>query len=120
MILNQGLKAVPNAAALHHSLGLWYIRHKDVNKAIASLKQAAELEKDDARYQYVYAVALSKENVGEAIKVLERSVKRHTGDIQALFALAHYHEQLGHNMQAEAYRKKAESLGRFIPEIPKQ
>jgi len=120
MILNQGLKEVPKAAALHHSLGLWYIRHNDVNKATASLKQAADLDKDDARYQYVYAVALSKENMEEAIKVLERSVKRHTGDIQALFALAHYHEQLGHNVQAGIYRKKAESLSHFIPKVPKQ
>ena len=114
-ILQEGLKAVPKAAALHHSLGLWHIRHKELAKGLEALKKAAKLNKSNSRYQYVYAVALSAKNLPKAIEVLDNSLKKHTGDIQTLFALAYYHQQLGHTMQAELYKKKAEDLSRFNP-----
>ncbi|MEA3456179.1 MAG: multiheme c-type cytochrome, partial [Campylobacterota bacterium] len=44
-ILQQGLKEVPNAAMLHHALGLWYVRNKESEKAVEELKKAAQLDR---------------------------------------------------------------------------
>ncbi len=116
-VLEKGLKRLPDAAALHHALGLWFVRAKMPTKALASLEKAAKLAPDDARYQYVYAVALAGTNTPEAIHVLEASLKHHSGDVDTLAALAYYHGQLGHTMQANLYRQRAERLQRFTPKI---
>jgi predicted Zn-dependent protease len=116
-VLEKGLKRLPDAAALHHALGLWYVRAKMPAKALASLEKAAGLAPDDARYQYVYAVALAGTDTAAAIRVLEASLKRHSGDIDTLAALAYYHAQLGHTMQANLYRQRAERLQRFTPRL---
>ncbi|RLA68933.1 MAG: hypothetical protein DRG24_09330, partial [Epsilonproteobacteria bacterium] len=103
-----------------HVLGLWQIRQKEQDKALASLKYAAELDSDNARYQYVYAVALAEKDMFGAIAVLESSLKKHAGDIQTLYGLAYYHKQLGHVKQAAHYQATAERLNRFIPNIKRQ
>ncbi len=118
-ILQKRLKAVPKSAALHHSLGLWHIRKGEYSEGVRNLKLASGLDINNANYQYVYAVALSEKNTKKAIKVLERSLKKHTGDIRVLFALAHYHQQLSQTKQALLYKNKAERLSQFTPEMPK-
>lgn len=116
-LLQRGMGKVSGSPDLHHILGLWYIRQKESAKALAALKRATELDSDDARYHYVYAVALAEEDVSGAIKVLESSLKRHTGDIQTLFALAFYHKQLGEMQKAKDYQKRAEKLSQFVPDV---
>jgi tetratricopeptide (TPR) repeat protein len=59
-ILRDGLKLVPDAAALHHSLGLSLVRQQRKAEALRELKQATQLEPDNARYRYVYEVAASE------------------------------------------------------------
>lgn len=114
-IVQQGLKVLPDGALLHHTLGLHYIRVKEQEKALISLAEAAKLEPQNARYQYVYAVALAQENTNAAIDILEKSLLLHTGDVETLFALSYYHKQLGNNAKAEYYRQKAEKISRFTP-----
>lgn len=113
-ILEHGIKLLPNEAALHHALGLWYVRHHDANKALELLKHAAVLEPKNARFQYVYAVALAPENASEAIRILESSLALHSGDTQTLYALAFYSKQIGLSKKAKMYQTKADSLSNFI------
>ncbi|MBU1642467.1 hypothetical protein KKE54_03830, partial [bacterium] len=77
----------------------------------------AKLAPQSARYQYVYAVALAQTDVPGAIRVLETSLQKHTGDIQTLFALSSYYEVLGKSTTAQQYRQKAETLRRFLPKV---
>ncbi len=80
-VLRAGLARHPDAAALHHSLGLLQVRAKNMKAALASLKQAARLAPDDANYTYVYAVALhSTGQTREAKAVLGQALKRMPGD----------------------------------------
>lgn len=58
-LLNEGLKRLPDSADLHHSLGLLAIRQKNIGQALISLKRAVELEPQQTRFSYVYAVALA-------------------------------------------------------------
>jgi tetratricopeptide (TPR) repeat protein len=115
-ILVQGVKLLPNEPALHHALGLWYIRHHEGQKAVESLQRAADLDKENAQYQYVYAVAIGDTNPKAAIEVLKNSLKHHSGDIQTLFALSHYSTQLGSIQEAKMYQEKAEKLVNFLPQ----
>ena len=117
IVLQKGLKYADDQAGLHHALGLWYVRHHENGKALEELKRAAGLEKDNAQYQYVYAVALAPNDTKEAIKILEASQKRHTGDSQTLYALAYYHQQLGEEEIAKAYQQKADILSTFTPKL---
>jgi predicted CXXCH cytochrome family protein len=80
-VLRDGLEKNPQAAALHHSLGLLKVRQKDMNAALSSLKKAAELAPDNARFTYVYAVGL--DSVGrteEAITIARAGLKRVPAD----------------------------------------
>jgi Flp pilus assembly protein TadD len=66
---------------LHHALGLALVRAKRLDEAIAELRQAAELDPDQARYVYVYAVALnSAGRRDDAIDTLKESLTRHPND----------------------------------------
>jgi len=75
-LLREGLARLPKAAALHHSLGLWLVRQKDLPGALAELKKATELAPRDTRFRYVYAVALQNAGrLGEAKRVVAAGLK---------------------------------------------
>ena len=57
-ILRDGLKSAPNSAMLHHALGLALVRMKRTDDALGELERATMLEPANARFAYVYAVAL--------------------------------------------------------------
>lgn len=59
-ILEAGIALVPDAAALHHSLGLLLVRQRELDGALAALEKAVELEPGNTRYQYVLDVARSE------------------------------------------------------------
>lgn len=56
--LREGLKVSPDAAALHHALGLSLVRQQRKQEALRELQRATELEPGNARYRYVYDVAM--------------------------------------------------------------
>lgn len=62
--LRQGLARNPRTAVLHHALGLSLVRQKRMPEALPELRDANKLAPDDARFAYVYAVALL--NAGKA------------------------------------------------------
>ena len=57
-VLREGLAAAPRDPALYHALGLALIRQQRSREALEPLGRAAELAPEQARYAYVYAVAL--------------------------------------------------------------
>ncbi|MEA3455733.1 MAG: hypothetical protein U9R26_04445, partial [Campylobacterota bacterium] len=109
----QGLKEVPNAAMLHHALGLWYVRNKESEKAVEELKKAAQLDRDNARMSYVYAISIGAQNPKKAIKILKEAYHKHTGDIQIVSGLAYYYKMLKDTKESEKYEKRAKALQNF-------
>jgi predicted CXXCH cytochrome family protein len=80
-VLRKGLARVPDAAVLHHALGLLQVRRKNLPAALESLGRAAKLAPDDARFAYVWAVAL--EEAGrrqEARAAVDAALRRAPGD----------------------------------------
>jgi tetratricopeptide (TPR) repeat protein len=116
-VLQKGLKHADDQAELHHALGLWYVRHHDNIKALEALKHAASLDQENAQYQYVYAVALAENDPKGAIAILKKSLEKHTGDLQTLYGLAYYYQQIGQMETAKQYQEKADALSRFTPRL---
>jgi Flp pilus assembly protein TadD len=58
-VLRQALEVIPENGDVHHALGLSLVRQKRTAEAVAALEQAVRLSPNNARYVYVYAVALN-------------------------------------------------------------
>jgi tetratricopeptide (TPR) repeat protein len=95
-ILKQGLTVLPNDPDLHHALGLSLIRSKEYDEAMPALTRAAKLAPENARYTYVYAVALhSMGNARKAITTLETALQQHPYDRQIMEALVAFYRDAG-------------------------
>lgn len=98
-VLREGLLQQPQAAALHHSLGLLEIRRHDLAAALVSLKRAVELAPGDTAVSYVYAMALDSAGQHRAAeKVVEAGLKQAPGD-RALGQLRSFWKAAGPSSQ---------------------
>ena len=116
-VLRAVIAASPREAAAHHALGLTLIRLKQPDDALAEFRRAAELQPDNPRYSYVYAVALNSAGHGDdAIAVLKDSLTRHPGDRETLSALISFSRAAGDAAGALGY---AERLAAIAPVDPR-
>ena len=110
-ILRQGLLAAPEAAELHHSLGLSLVRQQRYDDALAALREAHDLGPANTRYAYVLGVALN--SVGDttaALEVLAAAHERRPTDRDVLFALVTMSRDAGATEQAFEYARKLLAL----------
>lgn len=114
-VLRKGIALEPRAAPLHHALGLALVRQKQTAAAVRELGEAAKLAPANARYAYVYAVALHDTGrPQDALRVLREALKRQPYDREVLFALAQY-SAAGNRESALGY---ARQLLELDPENP--
>jgi Flp pilus assembly protein TadD len=115
-VLRAAISAAPQDAGLHYSLGLALVRLKRSNEALDELRKATELDPGQARYAYVYAVALHSAGHGnEATAALKENLVRHPNDRDTLLALISFSRESGDLNAALEY---AERLGRIAPNAP--
>ncbi|MFO1399077.1 MAG: multiheme c-type cytochrome [Burkholderiales bacterium] len=89
--LREGIALTPKAAPLHYALGLALVRQKDTAAALRELALAAKLAPTEARYGYVYAVALNDAGKPQdALKALRAVLAQHPYDRDTLAALAQF------------------------------
>ena len=106
--LKEGIAVVPLNGTLHHVLGLAYAREQQREAALVEFTRAVQLAPDNARYTYVYAIALnSLGRSAEATRTLQRAAERWPADRNILFALAALERDAGHLDEA---RKAAQKL----------
>ena len=95
-LLQRAISLAPADAAPRHALGLLLIRQRQLDTAVIELRQAASLDPRNARYAYVYAVALWETGQRQpAVAALEAALGEHPGDRDLRAALASYYQQLG-------------------------
>ena len=112
-VLRGAIAAVPQDAGVHHALGLTLVRLKRLDEALDELRRAAELAPEQARYAYVYAVALhSAGHASEAMTTLKDGLARHPDDRDTLLALISFSRDAGDPGTALEY---AEQLARIAP-----
>jgi tetratricopeptide (TPR) repeat protein len=58
--LRKGLALSPADATLHHALGLSLVRQQRKDEALRELRRATELDPDNARFKYVYEIAVGE------------------------------------------------------------
>ena len=86
-LIRDGIAANDAEAALHHTLGLLLVRKNQPAAALAELSRAAQLAPGEARFVYVYAIALnSTGDSGQAMAVIEDAAIRFPGDFDIGFA----------------------------------
>jgi predicted Zn-dependent protease len=105
---------VPDEPSLLHALGLLRVREQRLAEALPLLERASKARPDDARFAYVYAVALhSTGKPAEATAVLERTLARAPWDPDLLLALATFSRDAG---RLDAARDYAARLAAVAPE----
>src|SRR4029450_3925101 len=110
-VLRSGIARVPTAAALHHALGLAFGRQKHTANALKALATASRIDPANARYAYVYAVALNDAGQQkQALQVLATALTRTPDDRDVLAALAHYSARAGDRESAQRYIRQLREL----------
>jgi predicted CXXCH cytochrome family protein len=106
-ILREALALMPGEAALHHALGLNLVRQKRTGDAMSALKRAADLDPENARYAFVYAIALhSTGDTESALRTLEASQERSPADRDTLLALISLQRDAGRPGEALAWAER--------------
>ena len=110
-VLMDAISSSPNDASLEHALGLLMVRQKHNVPALDLLAAAARNEPSNARYVYVYAVALNDAGrTSAAIETLEGSIKAHPYDRDSLAAVVKFLEQSGDPAKALSYAQRLDDL----------
>jgi len=112
-ILQKGLKTVGKEPLLMEPLALWYIRNGQKAQGIKILQNEAEKYPKNARLQYLYGVSVADTNSKKAIKILEKALKYHSGDIAILNALVYYYKQKNNMQMSDLYASRLENMFRI-------
>lgn len=113
-VLEEGVNTVKNSAALYHALGLNQVRQQQTEGAMKNLEAAAQLQENNIRYQYVYAIALNSTGKSDkAIQVLKESLSKAPYDAELLYALATINADIKNTREALKYANK---LVEYYPE----
>jgi len=116
-VLREGIRAAPDAAALHHAHGLALVRLGRREAARAALERAFRLAPEEPRHAYVLGVALhAAGGPRRALDVLEAAWRRHPEDAELLFALATIARDAGDTAEA---RRFADRLAALRPDDPR-
>ncbi|TDI36030.1 MAG: tetratricopeptide repeat protein [Acidobacteria bacterium] len=123
--LRDALGVQDDDPGVYHALGLTLVRLEKNTEAVEALGRAARLAPDQARFSYVYGVALSSTGkVDEALSVLQKAHERHSGDAEILFALVTMNRDRGEYEEASRYGRRLlklrpgdASLARLVAEL---
>ncbi|WP_163938407.1 cytochrome c3 family protein [Paraferrimonas sp. SM1919] len=75
-VLEQGIKANPQEASLFYSLGLYWIRAKNMDKAVQNLVKAVKFDTTNPQYAYMYVLAIDAQgNTKQALFTLGQIIK---------------------------------------------
>jgi Flp pilus assembly protein TadD len=117
-VLREGLAEHPDSGDLQHALGLSRVRQGQPERALEPLAKAAALQPGNARFAYVYAVALhSNGRTDRALEVLGAAHQRRPGDRSILEALVTIHLEAGKLEQALHFARRLESAAPGDPQV---
>ncbi|MDQ9093179.1 multiheme c-type cytochrome [Pseudoalteromonas haloplanktis] len=119
-ILQQGLKINPEAADLHYSLAMSYIRTKDKNTALPHLAKAASFATNNANYSYTYALLLQDMGQMEhALTALQKAFQLAPNNPDVSYSLMQLFVKQKNYQQAYRFAKHLEGLVPGNPQIQK-
>ncbi|WP_051335722.1 cytochrome c3 family protein [Methylocapsa acidiphila] len=110
-LLRKAMALDPRSADVRHSLGLALVRQRNYADALPQLREAHELAPDNARYAYVYAVALH--SIGardQAMTLLAETHLKRPADRNVLLALISMARESGDVATALAHARELAAL----------
>jgi len=114
--LHQGLVVSPRNPALTHALGLALVRTGNSEQALARLREARDMQTDNPRYAYVYAIALnSLAGSDAAMSELLQAYARFPGFAPIVGALATISLDQGDRVAALGYAQQLVELSPLNP-----
>ena len=117
-VLRRAIAANGEAAEPHHALGLSLVRQRRYDDALPALETAWRQASDNARFGYVYAVALDSLGHGpQAIAVLEDVVDHHPAHRAALMTLVQWHRDAGDMVSARDILGRLQTYAPNDPQI---
>ena len=115
-VLRDAINVVPGDGGLHHALGLSLVRLKRLDEALVEFRRAAELDRNNAQYAYIYGVALhSAGRQQEAIAYLKDSLAAHPENRDIIMAIVSFSREAG---DASAALQYAQQAARIAPDDP--
>jgi Flp pilus assembly protein TadD len=110
-VLRTAINTVPADGGLHHALGLSLVRLKRLDEALVEIRSDAELAPHDARYAYIYGVAMhSAGQRQEAIAYLKNSLTGHPENRDIILAIVSFSREAGDTATALQYAEQAIKL----------
>jgi tetratricopeptide (TPR) repeat protein len=110
-ILRAAIARSPSDASLQDALGLSLVRQGRGRDAIADLATAARLDPANARFNYVYAVALNDAGKRDkAIETLKKVLLDHPYDRDILAALVSFDRDAGNSNESLKYAARLREL----------
>jgi predicted CXXCH cytochrome family protein len=117
-VLRTAIDIVPGDSGLHHALGLSLVRLKRLDEALAELGRAAELDRNNARYAYIYGVALhSAGRRQQAIAYLKDSLIGHPETRDIIMAIVNFSLEAGDAATALQYAEQALKIAPDDPTV---
>ena len=117
-LLRAAIATEPQNAAIKHSLGLLMVRQHNYAEALPLLREATVLAPENARYAYVYAIALnSTGSAAEATALLERTHNQHPTDKDVLVTLITLERDRGDLAAALTHVQELAALEPSNPQI---
>jgi len=102
-VLEAALVQAPDDAGANHALGLWWVRAGQTDSALRLFERAWRGDSQQARYAYVYAVALHSQGPPEeASRVVEKALRLHPYDRELLEYSLSLHLEAGGARPCEA------------------
>jgi predicted CXXCH cytochrome family protein len=115
------LLVAPDSGALQHSFGLYWIRQKKMEHALGYLKVATQCADRNARFFYVYAVALEGQGkINEAITTLKQANKMWPNQYDLLITLIIYLEKNGKTSESRGYLSNLSAIAPNDPEVKRR
>ena len=119
-LLKRALNVAPDSGAVQHSYGLLLIRKGDYQVALAHLKLAVEQADAQARYAYVYAVALDQLGQTQAaVKTLVAATKRWSNQYDLLMTLVFFLEKSANTFSIYQYIAQLTAIAPADPAVKK-
>jgi predicted CXXCH cytochrome family protein len=117
-VLRASITAVPDDGGLHYALGLSLVRLKRLDEALVELRRAADLDSHNARYAYIYGVALhSTGRRQDAIAYLRESLIGHPDNRDIIMAIVSFSREAGDTATALQYAEQAIKIAPDDPTI---
>ena len=116
--LERAVHIASDVASVQHALGLYWVRAKQLKKALHYLKAATKTNDRSLQYFYVYAIAQESDGqIDKAIETLKQANQLWPNQYNILMTLIQYLEKSGDTKQSLTYLSQLSAIAPADPQV---